>query len=101
MAGAFSEIAAAGRPAILVPFPHAAGGHQKRNAAWLTGRGGGMLVEEGDPERSKKLAEALKELHGNRERLREMAAASGDAGKRDAAARIVEECTELVHAQRG
>jgi UDP-N-acetylglucosamine--N-acetylmuramyl-(pentapeptide) pyrophosphoryl-undecaprenol N-acetylglucosamine transferase len=100
-AGAVSEIAAAGRPAVLVPFPHAAGGHQKRNAAWLAARGGGMLIEESEPEGSKKLAEALTDLHGNRERLREMAAGSGEAGKRDAAARIVEECTELVHGQRG
>jgi UDP-N-acetylglucosamine--N-acetylmuramyl-(pentapeptide) pyrophosphoryl-undecaprenol N-acetylglucosamine transferase len=100
-AGAVSEIAAAGRPAILVPFPHAAGGHQRRNAAWLTGKGGGMLIEESDPEGSKRLAGALAELHGNRTRLRKMAAESSGAGRRDAAARIVEECTELVHAQRG
>ena len=39
-AGTIAEIAANGRPAILVPFPHAAGDHQRVNARWLAERGG-------------------------------------------------------------
>lgn len=100
-AGAVSEIAAAGRPALLIPYPHASGEHQKRNAMWLAGRGGAVLIEEGDTEPSARLTQIFKELNEDRSRLREMAAKSGEAGIRDAAARIVEECTELVHAQRG
>jgi UDP-N-acetylglucosamine:LPS N-acetylglucosamine transferase len=43
----------------------------------------------------------LEELHLDRDKLREMAAGSSGAGRRDAAERIVEECTELVHGQGG
>ncbi len=35
-----AELAAAGRPALLVPFPHAAGDHQTRNARGLCDLGG-------------------------------------------------------------
>jgi UDP-N-acetylglucosamine--N-acetylmuramyl-(pentapeptide) pyrophosphoryl-undecaprenol N-acetylglucosamine transferase len=100
-AGAVSEIAAAGRPAILVPYPHAAGDHQRKNAMWLVEKRGGRLIEESDPEDPARLAGMLEELHLNRDRLREMAAKSSGAGRRDAAERIVEECTELVHEQGG
>jgi UDP-N-acetylglucosamine--N-acetylmuramyl-(pentapeptide) pyrophosphoryl-undecaprenol N-acetylglucosamine transferase len=100
-AGAVSEIAAAGRPAIFVPFPHAAGGHQRKNAMWLVGKRGGRLIEESDPEGPARLAGMLEELHLDRDQLREMAAKSGGAGRRDAAERIVEECTELVRGQGG
>jgi UDP-N-acetylglucosamine--N-acetylmuramyl-(pentapeptide) pyrophosphoryl-undecaprenol N-acetylglucosamine transferase len=100
-AGAVSEVAAAGRPAIFVPFPHATGGHQRKNAMWLVKKCGGRLIEESDPEGPARLAGMLEEFHLNRDRLREMAAKSGGAGRRDAAERIVEECTELVHGQGG
>ena len=41
--GSIFELAAAGRPAILVPYPHAAADHQRANAEWMRrrGRGGG------------------------------------------------------------
>ena len=37
--GSIFEIASYGRPAILVPYPHAAAGHQRSNAQWMA-RGG-------------------------------------------------------------
>ena len=33
--GSLFEIAAHGRPAILVPYPHAAADHQSTNARWM------------------------------------------------------------------
>jgi UDP-N-acetylglucosamine--N-acetylmuramyl-(pentapeptide) pyrophosphoryl-undecaprenol N-acetylglucosamine transferase len=45
-AGAVSELAAAGRPAILVPFPFAADQHQLRNAEAMVRAGAARLVED-------------------------------------------------------
>jgi UDP-N-acetylglucosamine--N-acetylmuramyl-(pentapeptide) pyrophosphoryl-undecaprenol N-acetylglucosamine transferase len=67
------EIAAAGRPAILVPYPFATGDHQARNAEHFVRAGGAIMVREldiadvpalvrsllGDPERRAKMSEAM------------------------------------------
>lgn len=45
-AGALAELAAAGKPAILVPFPHATDQHQLRNAEVLARAGAARLVED-------------------------------------------------------
>lgn len=45
-AGALAELAAAGKPAILVPFPFAADEHQLRNAEALARAGAARLVED-------------------------------------------------------
>jgi UDP-N-acetylglucosamine--N-acetylmuramyl-(pentapeptide) pyrophosphoryl-undecaprenol N-acetylglucosamine transferase len=100
-AGTIAELAANGRPAILVPFPRSAAGHQGANARWLAERGGAMVVEETRTEAPRHLAEALGGLARDRGRLREMAACSRRAGIRGAAARIVSECYELLGVQRG
>ncbi len=95
-AGTIAEIAANGRPAILVPFPHAAGDHQRVNARWLADRGGALVIEEQSPDAPGEMARAIIELAGDRERLRAMAHASAAAGVRDAAVRIVDECRRML-----
>lgn len=42
-----SEIAAVGRPAVLIPFPHAADNHQETNARVFVDAGAAMLVLQG------------------------------------------------------
>ena len=37
--GSIFEVTAAGRPAILVPYPHATADHQSANAAWMAEAG--------------------------------------------------------------
>lgn len=56
-----SELAAAGRPSVLIPFAAAAGGHQEHNARSLERAGGAAVLTEAaaDPE---KLASLLAEL---------------------------------------
>ena len=95
-AGTIAEIAANGRPAILVPFPHAAGDHQRVNARWLAERGGAVIVEEQAPDAPRELARVITALAGDRERLRAMAQASAAVGVRDAATRIVDECRRML-----
>jgi UDP-N-acetylglucosamine--N-acetylmuramyl-(pentapeptide) pyrophosphoryl-undecaprenol N-acetylglucosamine transferase len=43
-AGSLFDIAAAGKAAILIPFPHATGGHQLENATYFTDRGAAELM---------------------------------------------------------
>lgn len=95
-AGAVSEISANGRPALFIPYPHAAGGHQQRNARWLVERGGALMIEEGEEGAAARLAEALAALWSDRGRLREMALRSRQAGTKDGARRIVDACAGLI-----
>jgi UDP-N-acetylglucosamine--N-acetylmuramyl-(pentapeptide) pyrophosphoryl-undecaprenol N-acetylglucosamine transferase len=45
-AGTVAEIAAVGRPALLIPFPHAADDHQARNARALAAAGGALFIRQ-------------------------------------------------------
>ena len=88
--GSVFEVAAAGRPAILVPFPYATARHQHTNAAWMADAGAAVTLEDADvtPER---LASLVAELLGDPERLERMAAASRRLARPDAAERIAAE----------
>lgn len=46
--GSIFEVAAAGRPAVLVPYPHAAGDHQSENARWMERAGAAVVVPDAD-----------------------------------------------------
>lgn len=87
---AISEIAAAGLPAVLIPYPDSAGGHQSSNARWLEERGAAVVIppEEAGTDR---LFQVLDRLVGSPSLLADMARASSRAGVRNAAERIVEE----------
>ena len=96
-----AELAAAGRPAILIPFPHAAGGHQEANARAAERRGAAVCILEAalKPEggqRGRPLAGALEELLGEPDRLERMARAAADSARRDAAQVIVDDLIELA-----
>jgi UDP-N-acetylglucosamine--N-acetylmuramyl-(pentapeptide) pyrophosphoryl-undecaprenol N-acetylglucosamine transferase len=47
-AGSVSELAAAGKPSILVPFPFAADDHQTRNAEAMERAGAGILIRDAE-----------------------------------------------------
>ncbi len=88
--GSVFELTAAGRPAILVPYPYASARHQHANAAWMADAGAAVVVEDAEltPER---VRTELAGLLADDERLARMAAASRSLAKPDAAARIAEE----------
>jgi UDP-N-acetylglucosamine--N-acetylmuramyl-(pentapeptide) pyrophosphoryl-undecaprenol N-acetylglucosamine transferase len=82
-----AEIAAAGRPALLVPFAAATHGHQEANARALEKAGAAVVLTEAEatPER---VAETMTSLLGNPLRLAEMGRAARSLAKPDAAARF-------------
>jgi UDP-N-acetylglucosamine--N-acetylmuramyl-(pentapeptide) pyrophosphoryl-undecaprenol N-acetylglucosamine transferase len=96
--GSVWEVAAAGKPAILVPYPHATADHQRRNAEYFVEAGGAVLVD--DAEAATRVPEVVVELLADPERLQEMAAAMLAAAKPDAADRIADELVALAAARR-
>ena len=80
---------AAGRPAVLVPYPHATADHQTANAAWMAGAGAAVTIEDADldPDR---LATEIGTLLGDEARLAAMARASRSLAKPDAARDIAD-----------
>src|SRR5436309_2236428 len=66
------ELAAAGKPAILVPYPFATGDHQTKNARYFQTAGGAILVPESDLGR---VPEIVRSVLGDSRRLEEMRAA--------------------------
>ena len=88
-ASTVAELAAIGRPAILVPLPHALDQDQRANAAVLERAGGGMCIVQTDftPER---LAAEIAALAADPNRLATMAAAAKSAGTIDAADRLAD-----------
>ncbi|HET8592646.1 MAG TPA: glycosyltransferase, partial [Solirubrobacterales bacterium] len=88
--GSVMEIAAAGRPAILVPYPRATGDHQETNARWMADGGAAIVIP--DPELTpESLDQAISELLADEDRLRQMASAARHLARRDAAERIARE----------
>lgn len=88
-ASSVSELAAIGRPAILVPLPHALDNDQKANALDMERAGGAVMAEQAglDPAR---LAGLVSELLGNPARLAAMAAAARGLGRPDAVTRLAD-----------
>ena len=60
-ASTVSELAALGKPSILVPYPHAANDHQRRNAEALARLGGARIISDQDLD-GFSLAKAITEL---------------------------------------
>lgn len=94
-ATSLSELAAVGRPAVLVPFPHATDNHQEHNARSLVDGGAATLLRESEwsPEI---LSAHLQELLGDRERLLKMSRSMIAAARPDAAGHIYSELVALV-----
>jgi UDP-N-acetylglucosamine--N-acetylmuramyl-(pentapeptide) pyrophosphoryl-undecaprenol N-acetylglucosamine transferase len=98
--GSVAELAALGKPAVLVPYPYATADHQRKNARELVAGGAAVLVD--DAELSGPVLERLvAELLGDRTRLAAMAAASAALGRPDAAGRVADEVEDILTTRRG
>jgi UDP-N-acetylglucosamine--N-acetylmuramyl-(pentapeptide) pyrophosphoryl-undecaprenol N-acetylglucosamine transferase len=94
-ASTVAELAAIGRPAILVPLPHALDQDQYANAGTLETAGGAIRLRQDDftPER---LAAEIAALAGAPQRLAAMAAAARREGSLDAADRLADLVMEVI-----
>jgi UDP-N-acetylglucosamine--N-acetylmuramyl-(pentapeptide) pyrophosphoryl-undecaprenol N-acetylglucosamine transferase len=87
-----AELAAAGVPSILVPFPHAVDDHQTLNARFLANAGAAILLPQ-----SELTAERLSLLRNlSREQLLQMAEKARALAKPDATASVAHVCMELA-----
>jgi UDP-N-acetylglucosamine--N-acetylmuramyl-(pentapeptide) pyrophosphoryl-undecaprenol N-acetylglucosamine transferase len=96
--GSVWEIAAAAKPAVLVPYPFATADHQTKNAEYFQRAGGAVCVQELDLEDVPDLVRGL--LH-DPVRLRQMSEAMQAAARPDAADEIADELIELASRRRG
>jgi UDP-N-acetylglucosamine--N-acetylmuramyl-(pentapeptide) pyrophosphoryl-undecaprenol N-acetylglucosamine transferase len=94
-ASTVAEIAAAGKPAIFVPFPRAADDHQRRNAEAVVQGGAAVLIPQAEltPER---LAQTLAQLLTDPARLKQMSERARALSHHDAAGRVARMAAELA-----
>ena len=95
-ASTVAELAAAGKPALLVPFAAAADDHQRRNAEEMVKAGAALLLDEKDLDVPGKLLAALIDLLKSPERLAAMGSAARTQAHPDAAQRIANRLVELA-----
>jgi UDP-N-acetylglucosamine--N-acetylmuramyl-(pentapeptide) pyrophosphoryl-undecaprenol N-acetylglucosamine transferase len=95
--GTVWELAAAGLPAVLVPYPHATADHQAKNARHFERGGGAVVVPE---TRLGDAAGVVESLLADDARRRVMSRAMRALAKEDAADRIAEGVLELAGARR-
>ena len=93
-----AELAAAGLPGLLVPYPHAVDDHQTANARYLVDRGAARLLPEASLT-AETLALALRQLlDGSGGVLIEMQAAARAAAVPGAAERLASLCLQTLEA---
>ncbi len=88
-ASTVAELAVIGRPAILIPYPHAMDDHQTANAAAFEAAGGGWHIDE-DGLTTEALADRIAGLLGDPERLMCAAQAARGFGIPDASGRLAD-----------
>ena len=95
--GSVWEVAAAGVPALLVPYPHATADHQTKNAAFFEAAGAAVLVPEPEVAR---VPELVRALLADNARLLSMGDAMRRVARPQAADEIAEEVVALAAARR-
>ena len=93
--GSVFELAAAGLPAILVPYPHATADHQSANARFMERAGAAVVIPDSELD-GPRLAREVGALLGAPQRMAAMAKAARAVARPDAADRIAAELLALV-----
>jgi UDP-N-acetylglucosamine--N-acetylmuramyl-(pentapeptide) pyrophosphoryl-undecaprenol N-acetylglucosamine transferase len=88
--GSIFEVAAHGRPMILIPYPYAAADHQSANARFMEGAGAALVIPDSELS-GPRLAQEVGRLLGDSGQLAAMARASASLARPDAAAVIARE----------
>ena len=88
-----SELTVCGKPSILIPFSHAAGDHQTKNAQVLVDSNAAKLISEKNLNKKNLLYTVMSLIH-NEKALDEMHKASKAMGKPNATSKIVDHVLE-------
>jgi UDP-N-acetylglucosamine--N-acetylmuramyl-(pentapeptide) pyrophosphoryl-undecaprenol N-acetylglucosamine transferase len=88
--GSIFEIAAHGRPAVLIPYPYATADHQAANAAYMARAGAAVVIPDAELT-APRLAREVELLLADPARLRAMARASAGLARPQAAREVAEE----------
>ena len=90
-----AELAVAGVPAILVPYPHAVDDHQTRNARFLSTAGAALLLPQNEMTAERMAERMMPLLEDSRKRL-EMASTARRLGLPEATRRVADVCSEVL-----
>lgn len=92
-----AEVTATGKPAVLIPFPHAAHNHQEHNARVLEAAGAADVILDRELD-GRKLADSIRGAMQNPRALEEKARSSYKLGRRNATERVRDLCRQLMDA---
>jgi UDP-N-acetylglucosamine--N-acetylmuramyl-(pentapeptide) pyrophosphoryl-undecaprenol N-acetylglucosamine transferase len=93
--GSVMEVAAAGLPSVLVPYPHATADHQTANARFVESAGAAVVVPDAELD-GPRLAREVGALLAAPQRLAAMAKAAHAIARPDAAERIAAQLLALA-----
>jgi UDP-N-acetylglucosamine--N-acetylmuramyl-(pentapeptide) pyrophosphoryl-undecaprenol N-acetylglucosamine transferase len=93
--GSIFEVVAAGRPAVLIPYPFATGDHQTANAEWMREAGAASVLTDAELGAERLQAEVAAVIEDG-PRLEAMASAARALAKPEAARRIANEVLEAA-----
>ena len=94
-----AELTALGRASVLIPSPNVAENHQYHNAMVLENHHAAVVIEEKDLT-GEKLAETVRRLTDDPEKLRQLGLAAKALGTPDACGRITDELLKLYEARK-
>jgi len=89
------ELAVAGLPSILIPYPHHKDNQQTKNAQWLSKSGAGIIIQQSELT-CDLLKLTLSKLDKDRSKLQLMASASGQLANSHASTIIANHCLEAA-----
>jgi len=95
--GSVFELAAYGLPAVLIPYPSAAGDHQSSNAAWMADAGAAVVIADGELTGAR-LGGEVAALLADPRRLQAMSGAALRLARPEAAREIADEVLEAARA---
>jgi UDP-N-acetylglucosamine--N-acetylmuramyl-(pentapeptide) pyrophosphoryl-undecaprenol N-acetylglucosamine transferase len=90
-----AEMTSLGKPAVLIPYPYAAGHHQELNARKLLEMGAARMIRDGELS-GESLARNIRELYGNEALRAEMQKNSRALGRPEACAKVVDIAMSLI-----
>ncbi len=90
-----AELTARGVPSVLIPYPYAAANHQEHNARAVMDAGAARMILDSELN-AERLLQAMDDLLGDEETLRQMAKASRSLGRPQAAEEIAEQALQIA-----